>query len=52
MALHNDNIQFTVRLAKSSEITRILTKPELFEQMKEKNPAIKRLSDELGLVLS
>ncbi len=52
MALHNDNIQFTVRLAKSSEITRILTKPELFEQMKEKNPAIKRLSDELGLVLT
>jgi len=50
--LNNNNLKINVRLAKAEEVGKILTKPELFEQLKQKNPAIRKLADELGLVLS
>jgi DNA polymerase-3 subunit gamma/tau len=49
--LHNNRLDINIRLAKVEEVGKILTKKELFDQMKEKNPAIKRLSDNFGLVL-
>ncbi len=51
-SLCNVNIQLTFRLAKADEVVRILSSKELFEQMQEKNPSIKKLTDSLGLVLS
>ncbi|MBR3471600.1 MAG: DNA polymerase III subunit gamma/tau [Prevotella sp.] len=41
--LHNNQIELTLRLAEASEVTKILTKKELFEEMSRKNPAIERL---------
>ena len=41
--LHNSQIELTLRLAEASEVTKILTKKELFEEMSRKNPAIERL---------
>ena len=47
--LHNGNIEFTIRLAKADEVTKILTKRELFDEMRKKNPAIERLRQLLDL---
>lgn len=50
--LHNKDIQLSLRLAKSDEIKPILTGRALLEQMEKDNPAVKKLADELGLVIS
>ena len=50
--LHNDDIQLNIRLAKGNEVRKVLTKRELFEEMKQKNPAIGKLSELLSLELS
>ena len=50
--LHNGNIEFTIRLAKADEVTRILTKRELFDEMRQKNPAIERLRQLLDLEMA
>ena len=47
--LHNGNIEFTIRLAKADEVTKILTKREIFDEMRKKNPAIERLRQLLDL---
>ncbi len=50
--LHNGHIDFTVRLAKANEVTKILTKRELFDEMCQKNPAVNRLRELLNLELA
>ena len=50
--LHNGNIEFTIRLAKADEVTKILTKRELFDEMRQKNPAIERLRQLLDLEMA
>ena len=50
--LHNGNIDFTIRLAKADEVTKILTKRELFDEMRKKNPAIERLRQLLDLEIT
>jgi DNA polymerase-3 subunit gamma/tau len=48
-ALHNGNIQIEMRLARIEEVGKILTKHELFKEMRTNNAAIKRLVETLGL---
>ena len=48
-ALHNGNIQIEIRLAKVEEVGKILTKHELFEEMRTNNAAIKKLVESLDL---
>lgn len=50
--LKNSNIKLTLRLAKSEEITPTLSKREVFESMKQANPAINKLSNSFNLNLS
>ncbi len=50
--LNNGNIEFTIRLANADEVTKILTKSEIFDQMRQKNPAIERLRQLLSLELT
>lgn len=50
--LHNGNIQVSFRLAKAEEVTKILTKREIFNKLYEENPAMKILTDNLNLELS
>jgi DNA polymerase-3 subunit gamma/tau len=50
--LHNGNIEFTIRLAKADEVTKIQTKRELFDEMRQKNPAIERLRQLLDLEMA
>lgn len=49
--LHNADIQFSLRLAEKEELTPILSKRELFDQMRRNNPAIEKLRVALGLEL-
>ena len=51
-SLHNANIQLTMRLARADEVKRILTKRELFDEMRTKNPAIEKMRELLGLEMS
>ncbi|MBR5652967.1 MAG: DNA polymerase III subunit gamma/tau [Prevotella sp.] len=51
-ALNNGEIQFTVRLAAIEEVGKVLSKRELFAQLREQNPAIDRLSTLLDLEVS
>ena len=50
--LHNDDIQLNIRLAEGGEVRKVLTKRELFEEMKQKNPSIEKLCELLSLELS
>jgi len=50
-SLHNDDIDFTLRLAAPTEIAPVLTRKEQFEQMKATLPAIKKLCEEFDLEL-
>lgn len=52
MKLHNALIEFTPRLAKQDENKRALTKLEVFDALRKKNPAIEKLRVGLGLELS
>ena len=51
-ALNNGEIQFTVRLAAIEEVGKVLSKRELFAQLREQNPANDRLSTLLDLEVS
>ena len=51
-ALNNGNIHLNIRLAKAEEIKPILTRKELFEQIRDTHPAIRKLCDELQLDLA
>ena len=50
--LHNPNIQLDARLAKAEEARKILTKREIFDEMREKNPAIEKLRKLMNLELA
>ena len=52
MKLHNTLIEFKPRLAKQNENQRALTKLEVFDTLRKKNPAIEKLRIGLGLELS
>ena len=52
MKLHNTLIEFKPRLAKQNENQRALTKLEVFDALRKKNPAIEKLRVGLGLELS
>ena len=47
--LHNNDLTLTLRLAKSEEVKRVLSKKELFEAIIKKNPAIEKLRGLLDL---
>ena len=51
--LHNSKIEFSPRLAEGSDDnTRAMTKREIFDELRKKNPAIEKLRLGLGLELS
>ena len=50
--LQNNELQITYRLAEANEVTKILSKRELLEKLKEENPAVGKLMQSLKLVLS
>lgn len=50
--LHNNNIELTLRLAEASEMKRAYTKRELFDHLRQTNPAIEKLRVALGLELA
>ena len=50
--LQNNELQITYRLAEANEVTKILSKRELLEKLKEENPAVGKLMQNLKLVLS
>ncbi len=50
--LHNNNIELTLRLAEASEMKRAYTKRELFDHLRQTNPAIEKLRAALGLELA
>ena len=50
--LHNSLIEFSPRLAKQNENERALTKLEVFDAMRKRNPAIEKLRLGLKLELS
>ena len=47
--LHNDDIELTLRLARPEEVKKILSPKELYEELCNNNPAIKKLGDLLSL---
>ncbi len=50
--LHNNSIELTLRLAKPSEMKHAYTKRELFDHLRQTNPAIEKLRATLGLELA
>ncbi|HEY9551697.1 MAG TPA: DNA polymerase III subunit gamma/tau [Prevotella sp.] len=50
--LHNGHIELNLRLAKPEEVGKILTKRELFDELRKNNPAIEKLRTTFGLELS
>ena len=50
--LHNGNIQLNIRLAKTDEIKKRLTKREIFNELRKENPAIEKLRTSLNLELA
>jgi DNA polymerase-3 subunit gamma/tau len=51
LTLHNSDIELNLRLAKSDEVKKILTRREQLEEMMKDNPALKKLSTMLHLEL-
>ncbi|MDD4727141.1 MAG: DNA polymerase III subunit gamma/tau [Dysgonamonadaceae bacterium] len=47
--LHNDFVEMDIVISETVVNKRAFTSHEIFEEMVEKNPALKKLSDELGL---
>lgn len=47
--LHNDDIELSLRLARPEEVKKILSPKELYEELCDNNPAIKKLGDLLSL---
>ncbi|MCO6024947.1 DNA polymerase III subunit gamma/tau [Prevotella cerevisiae] len=50
--LHNQEISIDIRLAKKEEVGKILTKRELFDEMRKNNPGVEKLRDLLDLDLN
>ena len=50
--LHNRKIQMSVRIAAPNETHRIYSKPEQFQAMSKKNPALLKLKETFGLELT
>lgn len=51
MLLHHDKIELCLRLAEAKEVTKIYSKREIFEMLKQDNPQISKLCDNLKLEL-
>ena len=51
-SLHNKDIQFSMRLAKAEETKKILSKRELFDNLRKENPAIEKLRQLLELEMN
>ena len=51
IGLNNSQVTLDYRLAKSDEVTRILSKREILENMIKENPAIGKLTQDLRLVM-
>ena len=49
--LGNNRIEITFRLAEGKELKPILTKPQLFNKLKNENPAFAKLADRLSLTV-
>ena len=47
--LHNRNVTMTVRVAEPTEVTRIVSKPQQFQVMAQRNPSLKKLKETFGL---
>jgi DNA polymerase-3 subunit gamma/tau len=52
MALHNDDITLDLQMAQDNEVTKVLSRKELFEEISTKNPAISKLRGLLDLELA
>lgn len=52
LGLHNSELSITYRLADQEEVGKILTKNEVLELLMEKNPAMKKLTKDLDLVMT
>ena len=50
--LHNRTVSMTVRIAKPSEMTRITSKPQQYQDMAQRNPALQKLAETFGLELA
>ncbi len=50
--LRNGNIDMDFRLARQDEVTKILSKREIFDEMRKENPAIDKLCTSLKLVMA
>ena len=50
--LHDRKIQMSVRIAAPNETHRIYSKPEQFQAMSKKNPALLKLKETFGLELT
>ncbi|MCD8318605.1 MAG: DNA polymerase III subunit gamma/tau [Paraprevotella sp.] len=51
-SLHNRNISMTVRIAESTEIVHITSKPQQYQAMSQKNPSLQKLKETFGLELA
>ena len=51
-ALHNNEITLNLQLAQADEVTKVLSRKEIFEEMGTKNPAISKLRGLLDLELT
>ena len=50
--LHNSTIVINYRVAEQAEIGKILSKKEIFEEMRKKNPAIDKLMEDFKLIMN
>ena len=50
--LHNNSLKLTVRVAEQKEKVKILSRKEQYDQMAEKNPAVKKLQQAFDLELA
>ena len=50
--LHNSDMKLSIRLAKPEEVKKILTKREIFDEIRKKNTAIEKLRNALNLELT
>lgn len=51
-SVHHSGLSMTLRVARPEEVSKILTKREVFEELLKKNPAMKKLTDSFSLVMS
>ena len=51
LGLHNSAMSINFRLAKQEEVGKILSKQEIFEELRKKNPALEKLMQDFKLVM-